>query len=181
MAATAIHALSFPSASISIRNPPIFLRRHSLVNLKPFSRRDKHLIFCAASMGEFSAHGDSSRGETGERRRDSSQYEALLKGGEQVTSVLEEMVTLVSLLLLLLSFLLLRSSALILLLNWYICSVNGCKIVDCFFFFFFSVLLLCFDILITDREYNFCYVCIYMYACMSDMYIVSAVERFEHG
>jgi hypothetical protein len=31
-----------------------------------------------------------------QQKMDASQYEALLKGGEQVTSVLEEMITLVS-------------------------------------------------------------------------------------
>lgn len=38
----------------------------------------------------------SRTGEQGNGKLDSSQYEALLKGGDQVTSVLEEMITLVS-------------------------------------------------------------------------------------
>lgn len=39
-------------------------------------------------------NGDTSKGE---EKWDASQYQALLKGGEQVTSVLEEMIKLVSL------------------------------------------------------------------------------------
>lgn len=47
-------------------------------------------------MDGFFADDDVATKGTGEKKWDASQYEALLKGGEQVTSVLEEMVKLVS-------------------------------------------------------------------------------------
>ncbi|KAK6163964.1 hypothetical protein DH2020_000828 [Rehmannia glutinosa] len=45
-------------------------------------------------MEDFFAKEDVTTKETGEKKWDAAQYEALLKGGEQVTSVLEEMVKL---------------------------------------------------------------------------------------
>ncbi|KAI3450123.1 hypothetical protein Pfo_006788 [Paulownia fortunei] len=102
MASAAVPFVTFSSTSLSKSNPSIFLRRHYHFHLKQFPKRAKFSVLCAAhvataegfSMNEFFANDDVTSKGTGEKKWDAAQYEALLRGGEQVTSVLEEMVKL---------------------------------------------------------------------------------------
>ncbi|XP_051134556.1 protein PEP-RELATED DEVELOPMENT ARRESTED 1, chloroplastic [Andrographis paniculata] len=101
MAAAAIPALTFQSASISTTNHSVSPRRHYLFNLKPSSAKDRCLPLCAthasvSPMEGFFANDDSNDKGNGDKNLDAAQYEALLKGGEQVTSVFEEMITLLA-------------------------------------------------------------------------------------
>ncbi|KAK6163976.1 hypothetical protein DH2020_000840 [Rehmannia glutinosa] len=102
MASAAVPSITFSSTSLSKRNPSIYLTRHYHFHLKQFAKRTKFPALCAAHvataegfpMEDFFAKEDLTTKETGEKKWDAAQYEALLKGGEQVTSVLEEMVKL---------------------------------------------------------------------------------------
>ncbi|KAL8531106.1 hypothetical protein ACS0TY_007933 [Phlomoides rotata] len=100
MAASGIPSITLSSVSPSNSNPSIFLRRYYRCNLKQSPKRDNFLALCAnhvtaegVSMYDFFANEDVSTYGKGEKW-DAAQYEALLTGGEQVTSVLEEMIKL---------------------------------------------------------------------------------------
>lgn len=85
--------------SISKNANSLHIRYQWLLNHR--ARRQKPLTHCASSAvgGGFSTEGLGSQSrtrETGNQNWDSSQYEDILKGGEQVVSVLDEMARLVS-------------------------------------------------------------------------------------
>ncbi|KAH6766008.1 hypothetical protein C2S52_016991 [Perilla frutescens var. hirtella] len=98
MAYAGVPSTASSSVSLSNSNPSFFLRRYSRFHLNRFPKRPKFPAICAAQAGVtmndfFANDGVSSKG-LGEEKWDAAQYEALLKGGEQVTSVLEEMIML---------------------------------------------------------------------------------------
>ncbi|GFP91178.1 hypothetical protein PHJA_001261800 [Phtheirospermum japonicum] len=102
MASPAVPFITFSSTPLSKPSPSVFLTPHYNSHLKQFAKRAKFPALCAAQvatadgfpMNEFFANDGANTKGTGENKWDSAQYEALLKGGEQVTSVLEEMVKL---------------------------------------------------------------------------------------
>ncbi|XP_037496076.1 protein PEP-RELATED DEVELOPMENT ARRESTED 1, chloroplastic isoform X2 [Jatropha curcas] len=92
--------LSLPNSSLFFKSPSSF--HHSQWQLQQ-PRKDKQFVVCCASYEVGGGYLDEelgaqdTRGRTEEEwneKMDSSQYEALLKGGEQVTSVLQEMIAL---------------------------------------------------------------------------------------
>ncbi|KAL0389235.1 UNVERIFIED_CONTAM: protein PEP-RELATED DEVELOPMENT ARRESTED 1, chloroplastic [Sesamum calycinum] len=99
MASAPAPPITFLPASLSNSNSSIFLRPRYPFHLKHLLKRAKFRAICAAhvapsegySMNDFFANDDVIGNGTGEKKWDAAQYEALLKGGEQVTSVLEEM------------------------------------------------------------------------------------------
>ncbi|KAL7113663.1 hypothetical protein ACP275_04G074300 [Erythranthe tilingii] len=101
MASATVPFVAFSPNSISNSNSPIHHRRLYSFNLKQFSKRAEFSALRVAATTEgvppmdgFVANDGVENKGTGEKKMDASQYEALLKGGEQVTSVLEEMVKL---------------------------------------------------------------------------------------
>lgn len=104
MASAGVPSITFSSISLSNSNPSIFLRRYYHFHFQHFAKRANFSALCATHvaaegfpMNDFFANDDETTKGLGEKKWDAAQYEALLKGGEQVTSVLEEMVKLVSL------------------------------------------------------------------------------------
>ncbi|KAK4407541.1 protein PEP-RELATED DEVELOPMENT ARRESTED 1, chloroplastic [Sesamum angolense] len=99
MASAPAPPITFSSASLSNSNSSIFLRPPYPFHLKHLLKRAKFRAICSAhvapsegySMNDFFANEDVIGNGTGGKKWDAAQYEALLKGGEQVTSVLEEM------------------------------------------------------------------------------------------
>ncbi|KAG8388863.1 hypothetical protein BUALT_Bualt02G0169200 [Buddleja alternifolia] len=97
-AAASLPAVTFSSTSLS--NSLILVHHRRRFHLKQFSKGAKYSTLCAAHvapaegfpMGELFANDDvSSKGIGEDQKWSAAQYEALLTGGEQVTSVLEEM------------------------------------------------------------------------------------------
>lgn len=91
-----------PSLFISTSIPSNFLPPHNHWQLKHPRRKKQPLLRCVSSSsyevggGYPDAEFDTAYKTQDTQNFDSSQYEALLKGGDQVTSVLEEIITLVS-------------------------------------------------------------------------------------
>ncbi|KAL3653249.1 Protein PEP-RELATED DEVELOPMENT ARRESTED 1, chloroplastic [Castilleja foliolosa] len=103
MACPAGSFITFSSTPLSKPSPSVVLMPHSNSHLKQLAKRGKFSALHAAQfatadgspMNEFFGNeGANNTKGTGENKWDTAQYEALLKGGEQVTSVLEEMVKL---------------------------------------------------------------------------------------
>lgn len=101
MAYAGVPSTAFSSVSLSNSNPSIFLSRYNHSHLNHFPKRTKSPAICVAHAGvtmkDFFANDDVSAEAPGQQTWDTAQYQALLNGGEQVTSVLEEMIKLVSL------------------------------------------------------------------------------------
>lgn len=103
MAVSGIPSITFSSVSPSNSNPSIFLRCYYRGNLKQSPPKRPKFVALSANhvtaegvpMSDFFANQDASTYGKGEKW-DAAQYAALLEGGEQVTSVLEEMIKLVS-------------------------------------------------------------------------------------
>ncbi|CAA3001431.1 protein PEP-RELATED DEVELOPMENT ARRESTED 1, chloroplastic [Olea europaea var. sylvestris] len=105
MASPSVPNFTFSTTTRSNSVPSTFPKSPHHLPLKPTSKRTSFLALCgtfeAASRGLpmdqfFAQDGGTTnrRGEQGNRKLDAAHYEALLRGGEQVTSVLEEMVKL---------------------------------------------------------------------------------------
>ena len=105
-------------ASTTLLNPPFSLSSPSsflfpsskpfqfLPQIKNSGKKISHLICLCTSYEVGNGYPESDSAVKGRKsdandqfneKLDSSQYEAILKGGEQVTSVLQEMITIVSL------------------------------------------------------------------------------------
>ncbi|KAG6436789.1 hypothetical protein SASPL_101691 [Salvia splendens] len=91
MAYAGVPSTSFSSVCVTNSHQSIFRRSYYL---KHTSSRSNFPSLSATHAGATINGDDTSKGE---EKWDASQYQALLKGGEQVTSVLEEMIKLVSL------------------------------------------------------------------------------------
>ncbi|KAL1545065.1 Protein PEP-RELATED DEVELOPMENT ARRESTED 1, chloroplastic [Salvia divinorum] len=92
MACAGVPSTAFSSVCVTNSHPSIFLRSYYLKHTPSRSNFPSlSATHAGATINNFFANGDHT---SGEEKWDAAQYQALLKGGEQVTSVLEEMIKL---------------------------------------------------------------------------------------